>query len=176
MNLKNKLKQLPDSWYFLGIIIISYLLFSIFNQKVYLDSLNFFTQIIYKVIPIFILVFVLMGFINYFITPKFIIKHLKERGIRKWFYVIMAGILSTGPIYMWYPLLADLKNKGLNYGLIACFLYNRAIKIPLLPLMIFYFSLKYVIILGIVMVFMSVIQGILINKLMEVNTLKGTRK
>jgi len=168
MNLKNKLKQLPASWYFLGVIIIMYLLFSIFNQKVYLDSLSFFSQIIYKVIPVFILVFVLMSFINYFITPKFIMKHLKEKGIKKWFYVIVGGILSTGPIYMWYPLLADLKNKGLNYGLISCFLYNRAVKIPLIPLMIFYFSIQYVVVLMIVMIFISVIQGILINKFMEV--------
>ena len=165
MNLKNKLKQLPASWYFLGVIIIMYLLFSIFNQKVYLDSLSFFSQIIYKVIPVFILVFVLMSFINYFITPKFIMKHLKEKGIKKWFYVIVGGILSTGPIYMWYPLLADLKNKGLNYGLISCFLYNRAVKIPLIPLMIFYFSIQYVVVLMLGMIFVSVVQGILINKI-----------
>ena len=68
---------------------------------------------------------------------------------------------------MWYPLLADLKSKGLNSGLIACFLYNRAIKIPFLPLMIFYFSLKYVLILTVVMVFMSVIQALIINKFMK---------
>jgi len=64
---------------------------------------------------------------------------LREKGIKKWIFVIIGGVLSTGAIYMWYPFLADLKDKGLNYGLISCFLYNRAIKIPLLPLMVFYF-------------------------------------
>ena len=167
MKLRNKLKQLSASWYFLGIIIVIYFLLFIFKQKIYLDSLSFFSQIIYKVIPIFILVFILMGFVNYFITPEFIMKHLKERGIKKWFYVIAGGILSTGPIYMWYPLLSDLKNKGLNYGLISCFLYNCAIKIPLLPLAIIYFNWQYVLILTFVMIFVSVIQGILINKLMK---------
>jgi len=169
MNLKTKLKQLPGSWYFLGTIVIVYLLLSVFNKGIYLDSLSFFNQIIYKIIPIFILVFILMTLSNYFITPKFVMKHLQEKGLKKWFFVIVGGILSSGPIYMWYPLLADLKNKGLSYGLIACFLYNRAIKIPLIPLAIVYFNWQYILVLLIVMIFASVIQGILLNKLMEVN-------
>jgi len=168
MKFKNKLKQLPGAWYFLGTIIFIYILFLIFNYETYLDSLEFFNQIILKIIPIFIIVFILMSLSNYLITPKFIIKHLKNKGLKKWFFVILGGILSSGPIYMWYPFLADLKNKGLNYGLIACFLYNRAIKIPLLPLAIIYFSWQYIIILTLVMVIISVIQGILIDKFMEV--------
>jgi len=76
-------------------------------------------------------------------------------------------VLSTGPIYMWYPLLADLKNKGLSYGLIACFLYNRGIKITLLPIAIFYFGWKYVLVLSLAMIFVSIIQGILLNKLIK---------
>jgi uncharacterized membrane protein YraQ (UPF0718 family) len=108
-----------------------------------------------------------MALTNYFVTPEFVIRHFKEKKIKKWFFVIIGGILSTGPIYVWYPLLANLKDKGLNYGLIACFLYNRAIKIPLLPVAIFYFGWKYILILSFVMIFMSVIQGIIINKLTE---------
>ncbi len=168
MKFKDKLKQLPGSWYFLGILILIYLFVSIFNQDIYLKSLSYFTQIVYKVIPIFIMIFILMTLSNYFITSEFVIKHLKDKGFKKWFFVIFGGILSSGPIYMWYPLLADLKNKGLSYGLIACFLYNRAIKIPLLPLAIIYFSWQYIFILSVVMIFISVIQGILINRIMEV--------
>jgi len=168
MKFKDKLKQLSGSWYFLIIIFLIYLLLFIFRQDLFSSSLNLFYDILLKIIPIFIIVFVLMTLSNYFITPKFVIKHLKEKGIKKWFFVIIGGVLSSGPIYMWYPLLADLKNKGLNYGLIACFLYNRAIKIPLIPLAIIYFSWQYILILTIVMVIISIIQGILINKLMEV--------
>jgi uncharacterized membrane protein YraQ (UPF0718 family) len=105
---------------------------------------------------------------NYLITPEFIIKHLRGKGFKKWFFMIVGGILSSGPIYMWYPLLADLKKKGLSYGLIACFLYNRAIKIPLLPLAIIYFGWQYIFVLTIIMIIVSITQGILINKLMEV--------
>ena len=173
MKFKDKLRRLPGSWYFLISVIFIYLMFSIFNYEVYLSSLDFFGQIIYKIIPVFILVFVLMSLTNYFISLKFVMKHLREKGFKKWFYVIIGGILSTGPIYMWYPLLADLRRKGLSYGLVACFLYNRAIKIPLLPLMILYFSWQYILVLCFVMIFMSVLQGVVLNKLMEVKTLKS---
>ncbi len=168
MDIKNKLKQISGSWYFLIFILLIYLLLSVFKPILFSSSLNFFYNILLKIIPVFILIFTLMALTNYFITPKFVMKHLKEKGIKKWFFVIVGGILSSGPIYMWYPLLADLRDKGLNYGLIACFLYNRAIKIPLIPLAIIYFEWKYIIILTFVMIFFSIVQGILINKLMEV--------
>jgi len=167
MSLKNKIKDNKSSWYFLFAIIFIYVCIGIINPTIGINSLLFFIEIAYKIIPIFIIVFILMTLSNYFITPKFIIKHLKSKGLKKWFFVIIGGILSSGPIYMWYPLLADLKDKGLNYGLIACFLYNRAIKIPLIPIAIFYFSWTYVIILMIVMIFASIVQAILLNKLIK---------
>ena len=168
MKIKNKLNNIGNSWVFLIIVLLIYLVILFLDINLFNSCLEFFYKIFVKILPVFVFVFVLMVVTNYFITEKFILKHVQEKGIRKWFFVIVGGILSTGPIYMWYPLLADLKSKGLNYGLIACFLYNRAIKIPLLHLMVFYFSLKYVIVLGVIMIFVSAIQGIIINKLMEV--------
>lgn len=163
-----KIKKIPNSWYFLIMVLIVYIFLLIFNKSQFYSAISFFGNILLKIIPIMLFVFVLMILSNYFITPEFIIKHTREKGIKKWFYIIIGGILSAGPIYMWYPLLADLRDKGLSYGLIACFLYNRAIKLPLLPLAILYFGWKYVIVLGFVMIIMSIIQGILIDKVMEV--------
>ena len=168
MSIKNKLKQISGSWYFLIVMLILYLIIFFIKRNLFFLSMIFFYNILLKVIPIFILVFVLMSLTNYFVTPKFVMKHLGEKGVKKWLLIIIGGILSTGPIYMWYPLLANLKNKGLSYGLISCFLYNRSIKIHLLPIAIFYFSWKYILILSIVMVFASIFQGIIINKLMEI--------
>ena len=82
--------------------------------------------------------------------------------------MIVAGILSTGPIYVWYPLLAEFKEKGVGYGYMATFLYNRAIKIPLLPVAVLYFGIKYVVVLTALMVLFSVIQGVLIDRLVPV--------
>ena len=168
MNLKNKLNQISGSWYFFLIMILVYFFLFIFKQDLFFPSLSFFYNILLKIIPIFIFVFILMAITNYFITPKFIMKHFKEKGIKKWFFVIFGGVLSTGPLYMWYPLLSDLRDKGLNYGFIACFLYSRAIKIPLFPVAVFYFGWKYILVLSFVMIFISIIQGMIINKLMEV--------
>lgn len=166
--MKNKLKQISIAGYFLLIVIIIYIITAIIKPELIASSLKFFFSLLKKIIPIFILVFVLMALTNYFIEPKKLTEYFKkQKGIKIWLIAIVGGILSSGPIYMWYPLLADLKNKGLDYGLIACFLYNRAIKIPLLPLMIFYFSIKYVLILSFVMIFISIFQGILINKLIS---------
>ncbi len=163
----NKQKKISKQWYFLFSIIILYILIYFINKNLFYKTINYFSEIFIKVIPVFIIIFILMVIVNYFITNKFITKQLSGRGIKKWIFVIIGGILSTGPIYMWYPLLSDLKEKGLNYGLISCFLYNRAIKIPLIPLAIIYFGWKYILVLSIVMILISVTQGILINKLLQ---------
>ncbi len=166
--MKTKLKQISGPWYFLITVVVVYCLLFIFKQDLFFLSLSFFGKIIYKIIPVFILVFVLMALTNYFITPELVLRYFKGKGIKKWFFVIIGGILSAGPIYMWYPLLAELKEKGLNDGLIACFLYNRAIKIPLLPVFVLYFGVKYILVLSLIMIFTSMMQGLIINKLMEV--------
>lgn len=163
-----KIKDIPNQWKFLSLMIIVYIIIFIINPNSFLKSLNFAKKIFIEIAPVFIIIFVLMAISNYFLTPKIIVKYLKGKGPKKWFFVVIGGILSSGPIYMWYPLLGDLRKKGLGNGLIACFLYNRAIKIPLLPIAITYFGLKYIIILTIIMVIFSIIQGILIERLTEV--------
>ena len=64
-------------------------------------------------------------------------------------------------------MLKELKERGVNYGFISTFLYNRAIKPALIPLMIYYFGLNFTIILTFVMIVMSVIQGFIFEKLEE---------
>jgi len=156
-------------WYFLLIVIAIYIIVLFIAPEKVLKSLGVFVGIIIKVIPIIILVFILMAITNYFIKPSFLVKFMgKKSGVLGWIIAIITGIISTGPIYMWYPLLADLKKKGVRQGLIATFLYNRAIKIPLLPMIILYFGLPYTIILTIVMMIISVIQGLIIEKLVGV--------
>lgn len=166
-NKQNKQDKSSKSKYFLLGVIVTYLILFFIKKDLFFSSINLFGDIFLKVIPIFALIFVLMVISDYFISPKFIMKHLKDKGAKKWFFIIIGGILSSGPIYMWYPLLKDLKKKGMSDGLIASFLYNRAIKIPLLPLAAIYFGWKYIIVLSLVMVFVSVIQGRILNKILE---------
>ncbi|MBN1644453.1 hypothetical protein JW851_00235 [Candidatus Woesearchaeota archaeon] len=156
-------------WYFLVIVILLYLITAFFRFEFIIPSLDFFLGIFKKIWWVFILVFVLLVLVNYFINPKAVSKYLgKQSGIKGWFAAIIGGIISTGPIYMWYPLLNELQKQGMRNGLIAAFLYNRAIKPALIPLIIFYFGLTYTIVLTIVMIFVSIFQGIIVEKLCEV--------
>ncbi len=155
-------------WFLLGVILI-YLLVGIFRLDVVVASLKFFLLIIKKIILIFVFVFVLMVLINYFISSKKLMKYFgKKAGLKGWIISIVSGLISTGPMYMWYPLLSQMKKKGVKNRFVVAFLYNRAIKLPLLPLLIFYFGWIYVIVLTLVMVVASIAQGIIVEKILEV--------
>ncbi len=163
-----RLKQVRKSWYYLIIVLLVYFSLFFIDKQLFLQTYQFFYNIIIKIIPVLIVIFSLMAMINYSFKPEKIIKYLgRESGIKGWLIAIGGGIISHGPIYMWYPLMADLKNKGMRIGLIAAFLYNRAIKIPLLPFMVLYFSWQYVLTLTVVMVLVSVIQGLLVEKIIQ---------
>ncbi len=117
-----------------------------------------------QLIPIFVLVIALMGSINYFFRPRRITKYVGEgSGWKGWLIAGGAGILSHGPIYVWFPLLRELREKGMRDGLVAAFLYNRAVKLPLFPMLIYYFGLLFALLLLAFTVVASVIEGMLIE-------------
>jgi len=152
-------------WYFLTVVLVIYAISFFINKDVVFNGLKYVIKLFEKIIPIFVLIYVLLVLINYFVKPKHLAKHLGEgSGVKGWLIAIVAGILSSGPIYMWYPLLNELQKHGVKNGLIAAFLYNRAVKPALLPLIIYYFGLKFTVVLTVVMIGVSVIQGKIIDK------------
>ena len=154
-------------WYFFLIVVIIYIIVFFVKREAIMPSLIFFIFIIKKIIPVFILIFALLVIMDWAIKPEKITKHLgKGAGIKGWLYSITGGILSVGPIYMWYPLLNEMQKKGASNGYIAVFLYNRAVKPALLPLFIYYFGLSYVIIFTFVTIAASILQGIIVDKIM----------
>ena len=162
-------KNKNRGWLFLLITLIIYLIIGVIKQDILMSAIQFFLLVIRKIIPIFIFVFLLMVITNYFTNQKYIIRHLgKDSGLRGWLLSIAAGLISTGPIFMWYPLLKDLQKLGVKKRFIAAFLYSRAVKPVLIPLLIVYFGLVYTIVLIIVMIIMSVFQGLVVEKLSEV--------
>lgn len=167
MSMQTKPKNISGSWAFLFFVLLLYAGLLLLSPEVFRSAGLRFVRTAYKIAPIFLLVFVLMTISNYCITRGFIVKHFQAKGPLKWFFAVIGGILSSGPIFVWYPLLKEWRDKGLNDGLVACFLYNRGVKIPMLAMAIFYFGWKYIIVLSLVMVFFSLVQGLLINKLME---------
>jgi uncharacterized membrane protein YraQ (UPF0718 family) len=151
-------------FYFLVSVIFLYLLLSFFDPESVYNSLKATGNIFIQIIPILLFVIIFTALIDYFLHPKAVAKYVGEgSGIKGWFLAISAGIISHGPIYIWYPLLKDLRDQGMRSGLIAAFLYSRAIKIPLLPLMAYYFGLLFVVVLLPYVVIASLIEGKIIE-------------
>ena len=154
------------SWYFLGGTVAIYFVLALFNLEMVVEALFFVGKILRTVLPVFLLIFVLLVFFDASVSSGQINNFIgKSAGKKKWAVAVVAGIFSAGPIYLWYPLLHDLRKKGVSHGVIATFLYNRAIKIPLLPLFIFYFGWKYVLIFSLVMVAFSLLQGAILGRI-----------
>lgn len=60
---------------------------------------------------------------------------------------LATDVLSHGSVYIWFPFLKDLRSQGMTGALTAVFLYSRAVKIPLLPVMAYYFGILYMTVL-----------------------------
>jgi len=162
------LQKLGSAWGFLGITALIYVVSALFNPALVMESLVFFVQMFIGVIPVLITVFALMFLTNMFLKAEKITAYIgKGSGIKGWLMAIGGGILSAGPIYMWYPLLSDLKEKGMRDSLIAAFIYNRAVKIPFIPVMVFYFGMEFTIILSLLMIGFSVGNGILVERIVR---------
>ena len=141
------------------ILIIYAVLFVIAPSKVGLAIKSSGTVFLSMIVPLS-LVFVIMLLINLFLKPAAVAKFLgKGSGVKGVALSVAAGIISTGPIYAWYPLLKDLKEKGAGDSSIAIFLYNRAAKPFLLPVMVTYFGWLYVVTLIILTILASVVVG-----------------
>ncbi len=151
-------------WIFMGITIILYLVILIVNKTKGIEVATDFYHLALEIFPFLLIVFVLMVLINLFLKPALLIKYMGEgSGIIGWIISVVAGILSMGAIYMWFPMLQEIRDKGVKPGLLAVFLYNRGVKLNWLPVMIVYFGLKYVVIITFVMIFTSIIQGVIID-------------
>lgn len=166
-----KIKKGRGGWLFLAMVLITYGLLSLVNPTATSQSLTFFTHVMLQVLPVLALVFLLLFIANLVLKPEWIRRYLGSgSGIKGWLAAILGGMLSLGPIYPWYAMMAELRQKGMRNALIAAFLYSRAVKLPLLPLMIHYFGMAYTLILCVYLVIFSIISGIVIEKLTSEKT------
>ncbi len=159
-------KSKNGKWYFLLVVFIGFVAVYFFSEEKFRAVFHFFINMIVQMLPILLLVFLLMILVNYFADNAFIKKHMgKEAGFKRWLFIIVAGVISIGPVYMWYPLMKNLREKGIQNRFLVAFLYNRGIKLQWLPLLILYFGLKFSLTLMFVMVLFSIPQGIIVEKL-----------
>lgn len=113
------------------------------------------------ILPSLLGVFVLMTLSDAFLDTKRVTRAVGSgSGAKGWLLAIFGGVLSSGPIYLWYPLLADLRERGMREGYAAAFLLARAVKLPLLPLMAFSFGWSFVGTFSVLLLLFSFLGGI----------------
>ena len=133
-----------------------------------------FLGVFLKINPVLGLVFLLMVVFNIVLSPERINKYVgKASGLKGWLLAILSGVFATGPIYTWYILLGELKQQGMKTSLIAAFLYSRAVKLPLLPLLVHYFGFVYTLVLSIYLIVFSIVSGVIVGKLTSESTTNG---
>lgn len=119
-------------------------------------------------VPVLGIVIVVLFLSGTLLRPDWVRRNLGAlSGPRGWFLAAIGGILAAGPVYPWYAFLADLRSKGMRTGLASVFLYNRAIKLPLLPLLIHYFGLSFSLILLGYLILLSFPSGLLLERLVD---------
>ena len=159
-------KKSGGGWLFLALVLVVYALLGLIKPEATTEALSFFIRVMGQVLPVLGMVFLLLFIANLVLKPKWIRRYLgKESGIKGWVAAVLGGILSMGPIYAWYTMLGELRQQGMRDALIATFLYSRAVKLPLLPLMIHYFGAAYALVLCLYLIGFAFINGILVEKL-----------
>jgi uncharacterized membrane protein YraQ (UPF0718 family) len=152
-------------FFMLGVMALYGVLFFL-NEQLARDALDLAGKLLSRLAPVLVLVFVLILLSNLLIRPTWVRTHVGQHsGWRGWAVALLGGMMSVGPVYPWYALLGELKDKGMRPALVAVFLYSRAIKLPLLPLMLHYFGLAYTIILIAYLLIFSLLNGVAMEKL-----------
>lgn len=135
-----------------------------FAGSAFADFLRTFRQ----VFPIFILVFFVMFLSYVFVRPELVKRHLgRDSGLKGWFYATLGSIVISGPPYVLFPLLGELRKHGMKYSLIAVFMNNRNVQPMFLPAMAYYFGWKFSAVFAAYVLAFSLISGSIIGKIMR---------
>jgi uncharacterized membrane protein YraQ (UPF0718 family) len=163
MNKEKKLKFKGIKLFIIVAIIYLFLAF-FYSDKTVIAFTKALSTLI-TITPIFLLIIFLTALINFFLSPEKLAKHLgQESGFKGYLIALFAGIVSHGPMYAWYPLIEDLKKHRIKSGLIVTFFYARGLKLPMLPIMVAYFGFLYTVVVSLLIIIFSLIQGWIVDK------------
>lgn len=155
-----------SGWLFLFLVALAYGVTAAFEPERAREAIGTFLPMLGEMLPAFAVVFVLMFLVELFLNPERVASWVGNRsGLRGWLVAIVAGMLSTGPVYAWYALLAEMRTKGMRTAMLAAFLYARAIKLPLLPLLAHYFGVRYMLVLSLFIAGFSVLNGLAMERI-----------
>jgi len=162
--------RISGGWLFVLLCLAGHGLTLAIDPAVGRAALASFIDMSRAILPVLGLVFVLILLTERFLTPARTRAWLgRDAGARGWLMALAAGVLSTGPVYVWYGLLAELRARGMRTALLAVVLYARAIKLPLLPLLAHYFGVTYMLVLSALIAAFAVLGGLIMERLSPVS-------
>lgn len=166
--IKKTIDTLGSKWIFVICIVGLYIVTSVFNSDIVIAGLYRSGEIALEVVPVLIGIFILTFLLNVYMRKKDIKPFLaKQDSIGAYTLAAIFGTVSMGPIYVWFPFLRELKKDGLHSGIITVFLYNRAVKIPLIPVIIHYFGVPFLVLTTSLMIVFSFINGYVMNRFVK---------
>jgi len=132
------------TWVFPAVVTVVYLILAGMSQDRTMAALQASGRVFAQAVLPLLLAFGMMFLLNLFVTPAQVTKYLGHgTGAKGVLMSSVAGIVSMGPIFSWYPFLKALRENGASDFHLANFLAHRAVKPVLLPLMIFYFGWRF---------------------------------
>ena len=159
-------RRISGGWLFVLLCLAAHGLTLAVEPAVGRAALAAFIDMTRSILPVLGLVFALVFLTERFLTPARTRAWLgRDAGARGWAMALAAGMLSTGPVYVWYGLLAELHARGMRTALLAVVLYARAIKLPLLPLLAHYFGMSYMLVLSALIALFALLGGLVMERI-----------
>ncbi len=167
-NTQSKPKQKINGRYLLPAVLLGYALLYVYSSDKTIEALLSSLSTMLHLLPVFLVVIVLLGIFTALMSAKKIARLLgKQSGIKGWVIAVFGGILSHGSSYIWYQMLANLREQNVRDSLLVTFLYARAIKLPWLPLMVSYFGYTFTVLLMFYIIIGALVQGLIVEKIVK---------
>ncbi|MCP3890965.1 MAG: hypothetical protein GY702_19150 [Desulfobulbaceae bacterium] len=132
-----KRRELLLPWIFPLAIGCLYILGFVLSPEKAADALHKSSMILMQVAGPIGFALVMMILLNRFLPSVMAVNYMGQgTGLKGILFSSLAGVLSMGPIYAWYPLFTTLREKGASSFHIANFIGCRSIKPVLLPVLV----------------------------------------
>ncbi len=146
------------------LMIVIYALLYFIDYNLFRLAFSSLGKMVVQLLPYLALIFIFMLLTEFLITPEKAKKiFANAKGIKAVSITAVVGILSVGPAYIWFPFLSNLRKHGLTNKLIAIFMYNRAVKLHLFPVMVLYFGIKFTVVFSLMLFLFSFLIGTIVE-------------
>jgi uncharacterized membrane protein YraQ (UPF0718 family) len=131
-------------------IKIAFILLGLSFVMIWIFDIDF-LQLLKSNLPVILKIFYLTCFaivistIIHFLIPEDLAKkHLKNDSLLNLFYATILGILTPGPVYAIYPIVLELRRKGVSNAILVAYLTGQTIIGPArAPFEIGFFGVKF---------------------------------